>query len=148
MISQFHTEHREIVALANRLIRIINPENPPSIEDLTKVRVELAASSDAHLARETRFVERTLGMRDDVIAQGIARRYKTGLMDLQLSLAAHTGRWNPIAIRADWAGYRSAVRDQLALAVERMGWEERVVFPLIQQLEPGHSEARPFVEVI
>lgn len=148
MIAQFHTEHREIVALANRLIRLINPDAPPTIEDLTKVRVELAASSDAHLAREARFVERTLGMRDDVIAQGIAKRYQTGLMDLQLSLAAHTGRWNPIAIRADWAGYRSAVRDQLALAVERMSWEERVVFPLIQQLEPGHSEARPFVEVI
>lgn len=148
MITQFHTEHREILARVNRLIRIINPEDPPSIEALTKVRVDLAASSDAHLVRESRFVERTLGMRDDVIAQGIAKRYKTGLMDLQLSLAAHTGRWNPVAIRADWAGYRVAVRDQLALAIERMKWEERVVFPLIQHLEPSAGETRQFVEVI
>jgi iron-sulfur cluster repair protein YtfE (RIC family) len=150
MITQFHTEHREIVALANRLIRLINPDSPPSIENLTKARVDLAASSDAHLARETRFVERMLGVRDDVIAQGIAKRYRTGLMDLQLSLAAHTGRWNPVAIRADWAGYRAAVRDQLAVAVERMSWEERVVFPLIQQLEPSTATAEKsqFIEII
>lgn len=148
MITQFHTEHREIVALANRLIRIIDPENPPSIEDLTKIRVELAASSDAHLVREAKFVERTLGMRDDVIAQGIGKRYKAGLMDLQLTLASHTGRWNPVAIRADWAGYRSAVRDQLALSIERIKWEERVVFPLIQHLEPGATDTRQSVEFI
>lgn len=148
MIMQFHTEHREILARVNRLIRIIDPENPPSIEDLTKVRVELAASSDAHLVRESRFVERTLGLRDDVIARGIAKRYTTGLMDLQLSLAAHTGRWNPVAIRADWAGYRVAVRDQLALAIERMKWEERVVFPLIQHLDPSQVETRQFAEII
>jgi hypothetical protein len=146
VITQFHLEHREIVAFANRLTKIINPNDPPSIEDLTQARVDLASSSDAHLVREARFVERTLGTRDDVIAQGIAKRYRSGLMDLQLSLAAHTGRWNPVAIRADWAGYREAVRDQLALAVERIKWEERVVFPLIQQLEPTH--ARGLLEVI
>ena len=145
MITQFHTEHREIVALANRLIRIIDPENPPSIEDLTKIRVELAASADTHLVREAKFVERTLGMRDDVIAQGIGKRYKAGLMDLQLTLASHTGRWNPVAIRAD---YRAAVRDQLALSVERIKWEERVVFPLIQHLEPGATDTRQSVEFI
>lgn len=148
MIAQFHTEHREIVALANRLIRIIDPENPPSIEDLTKIRVELAASADTHLVREAKFVERTLGMRDDVIAQGIGKRYKAGLMDLQLTLASHTGRWNPVAIRADWAGYRAAVRDQLALSIERIKWEERVVFPLIQHLEPGATDMRQSVEFI
>jgi hypothetical protein len=140
VISQFHAEHRQIVAIANRLLKTINPDDPPSIEELTKVRVDLAASSDAHLVREIKFVERTLGLRDDIMAQSIAKRYRSGLMDLQLSLGAHNGRWNAVAIRADWVGYRSAVRDQLALAVERIKWEERVVFPLIQHLEPTTRE--------
>lgn len=146
MITQFHAEHRELVALVNRLIRFINPENPPSIEALTKIRVELAATSDRHLVREAKFVERMLGRSDDMIARGIGKRYEAGLMDLQLSLTAHTGKWNPMAIRADWAGYRVAVRSQLALSVERMSWEERVVFPLIQQLES--AESRQFVEIL
>lgn len=133
MLDRFCAEHREMIALANQIVRMIDPANPPRMQELTRVRLDLASRSTAHLEAEIKFVKRVLGGSDDPIAQAACARYFKELVDIELSLAAHSGKWNPVMIRADWAGYRTAVRQQLAVAVERMGWEERVLFALARE---------------
>jgi len=139
MLARLYSEHRQIVGFVKKLIGMIDPENPPDLMDLARVRSELAACSDLHLLAEGKFIREVLGNRDDRIAQVLYERYKTELLEIQISLSAHMGRWNPVTIRSDWHGYRQAVHDQLAIGVERMKWEERVVFPVVQELDPVRS---------
>jgi hypothetical protein len=139
MLARLYNEHRQIVVLVKKLINMIDPENPPQLEDLARVRSELAACSDLHLLTEAKFIAEVLGRRDDQLAQILYARYKSEMLEIQIALSAHMGRWNPTTIRSDWHGYRQAVRDQLAIGIERMKWEERVVFPVVLELDPVKS---------
>jgi hypothetical protein len=139
MLARLYNEHRQIVVLVKKLINMIDPENPPELADLARVRSELAACSDLHLLTEAKFIAEVLGRRDDQLAQILYERYKSEMLEIQIALSAHMGRWNPTTIRSDWHGYQRGVRDQLAIGIERMKWEERVVFPVVLELDPVRS---------
>lgn len=139
MLDRFYKEHRQIVVLVKKLINMIDPENPPELGDLARIRSELAACSDLHLLAEAKFMGEVLGRRDDQLAQILYERYKSEMLEIQIALSAHIGRWNPTNIRSDWYGYRQAVRDQFSIGIERMKWEERVVFPVVLELDPVSS---------
>lgn len=141
LFDQLYADHRQIVHTVNKLIRMIDPENPAPIAEISEVRGELAAISDAHLAREQKLVAKILGDSDDYVARTIGKRYASGLVDLQLSLNTHTGKWNAAHVKADPKGYRISVREQFALAVKRIEWEERIVFPLMQHVRATTKDA-------
>jgi len=140
-LDQFRADHRQIVETVNRLLHMIDPAHPETIERISQLRLELASLSDAHIKSEQSFVAKTLGESSDYVARTIARRYDSGLMDLQLSLTAHMGKWNAALVQSDPAGYRQAVRDQFAASMKRLEWEERVVFPLIDYVRGGDPKA-------
>lgn len=140
-IADFHAEHRQIVALANRLMAMIDPLNPPDRDALSAARWDIVVALDAHLAGEETVVQQELGHSEDHIVTTMARRYSSELLDLRLSLAMHRGTWTAESVPTDWEGYRAAVHEQLAIVVKRIAWEERVIFPLIERARAARGMA-------
>jgi hypothetical protein len=141
-IPELHGEHREVIAAANQLIALISQETPPSMAALTETRWNLVTMFDRHLASEQLLVDQELGHSRDSIARSLARRYSSQMLDLRLSVSAHSGKWNNIIVQTDWAGYAAAVHTQFASAVKHMAWEERVIFPMIEIVRARQGKLR------
>lgn len=132
-LDQLYAEHRTIVGVVNRLVRMVNPEAPQPIEAIGIVRRELSQLFDEHLAHEGAIIDHDLATSSEHLHQCIVKRYREGLLDLQLGLTMHMGKWTQAMLSSDMADYRDSLRRQFAPCIERIAWEERVVFPLIEE---------------
>lgn len=62
----------------------------------------------------------------------LLRRLRTEHDEMLRNAAAHTSKWSLEAIDLDWAGYRAATRQLLRCWMEKMNWEQEVIYPLLK----------------
>ncbi|MFZ5749293.1 MAG: hemerythrin domain-containing protein [Pseudomonadota bacterium] len=133
-LEQLYEEHRMIRQLGDRLVELARQETPPPRQQIADARYALAALILRHLAHEERIVRAPLAASNSEAARALAERYSAELVELRMLGAAHNREWSPVAIEADWIGYRKALRVRIARLDARIDWEEREIFPAVRAL--------------
>lgn len=99
---------------------------------LTTVRLRIA---QLRLARGTLIGRVTTYLADKVSAPEaeLLKQLRTAHDQMMRVASGHTGRWTLDAIAADWPQYRQATSQISRCWLEKVMWEQEVLFPLLQR---------------
>lgn len=125
-------EHGQIERMAGALGRIVMRPLPPPPAEFGRIRHEFTAGLRRHLQREDMIVYPRLQRSGDAAVRAVARRLIAESGNLTGRFDAYCARWGGPAIAADWAGYRLATSELLALLGSRMAAEEYELYPLLE----------------
>jgi hypothetical protein len=70
-------------------------------------------------------------------AAAVVRSFREEQERLHITFRDHMLRWTAEAVEGDWPGYRSALAHILDILHERMGREERILYPLAEAMLPA-----------
>jgi len=104
----------------------------PNRARLTSVRLKIAT---LRLARGPLVgkIAACLDRKTDSSETELLRRLRTEHDELLRKAAAHTSKWSLEAVDLDWPGYRAATRQLLRCWIEKMNWEQEVIYPLLKR---------------
>ena len=131
-------QHRDLLALGKELGALLDGSTAVAAE-LARVRWQISSLVGRHLVDQDELM-RTLarnGLNPD--EQAIFDQYFAGLPDMRLSFAKHNCEWTPDAVQQDWAGYGGAAQSMITGLTDRIAWEERYLFPILQTLEANSA---------
>jgi hypothetical protein len=127
-------QHRDLLALGKEFGALLDG-SPAIAAELARVRWQISSLVGRHLVAQDELM-RTLGRTGlKPNEQAIFDQYFTELLEMRLSFAKHNCEWTLDAVQHDWAAYRSAARCMITGLSDRIAWEERYLFPVLQTLE-------------
>lgn len=131
LMLELQTAHDELRRCLAELTDVLDlPE--PNRARLTSVRLKIAT---LRLARGPLVgkIAACLDGKPNSSETELLRRLRTEHDEMLRKAAAHTSKWSLEAVDLDWAGYRVATRQLLRCWIDKMNWEQEVIYPLLKR---------------
>lgn len=103
----------------------------PDMEQLGRVKWQLGYRLAIHLAHEDQHVYPALKAHSDARIAKLALLYEREMGDLDQRFRVYIAAWSADRIIADWLGFRRETGTILDLLSQRIGREERELYPLV-----------------
>ena len=141
-ISRLYRDQEELRAVAAELTTLCSQPHPPERTVLRDTRWRLARALLRHLPLKDRMVYSRLRHHPDPAVVAIAVRYSDEAAMLFGQFEAHTERWTPEAVEAEWPTYCLGAKMMAQMLDERIAREEAELLPHLDGAPEVPAERR------
>ncbi|WP_165357177.1 hemerythrin domain-containing protein [Sphingosinicella sp. CPCC 101087] len=138
-VDYLYGEHRHLERLARRLEAIADLPDAPEPFGFLQLRRAFREAVMNHLKREAWAIYPLRGFVSSEICAALAELQAEG-GTFSDRLAEHERRWTAIAIEAHWRAYCEELAALIASLRQRIAFEERILYPLLEQDGEGSAD--------
>ena len=143
--SDLHAEHVALHTEAEALLAIVAAPAPDAAAAI-EARRQFARSLRTHCLREDRDVYDWLLASGDAVATPIAWRCREDFGRIESRFDRYAAAWPRNRIETEWSGFAEATGEILGAVLDRMVQEERMLYPLVRQVQARRSARASAVE--
>lgn len=130
-------DHDALRAMMHDFAHVLRTRGSDALPDIARRRISFSQLFRQHMGREDARALDLRNGRQAAQADPVLREHGRAIRILFLRYSDHIKYWTPAVIKGSWDDYLAAVLVLQGELADRMAWEERCLYPLIDAQPRG-----------